>query len=88
MGPITVMARRPSLSLPIDPGDILESRGSVTTIARVSAYHSETWRGDAPLGDPPEWAVQVRRFLFWRRVLLEARSQSANLMVGSMFPAG
>ena len=58
MGPITIMVRRPSLALPIDPADVLERRGSITTVARVSAYHSETWRGDA-LGDPPQWAVQV-----------------------------
>ena len=70
MGPITVMARRPSLHLPIDPGDVLEQQGSITTIARVSAYHSETWRGEAPMGDPPEWAVQVRLCLFWVRLTL------------------
>ncbi|KAK9813331.1 hypothetical protein WJX73_000585 [Symbiochloris irregularis] len=59
LGPITVMVRRPSLALPVDPADVLEVHGSVTTVGRVSSYHSGSWRGDAPLGDPPHWAVQA-----------------------------
>ena len=62
LGPITVLARRPSLQVPVDDADVLERRGSITTLARVSAFHSETYRGSAPQGDPPQWAIQVH----WR----------------------
>ena len=59
LGPITVLARRPSLQVPVDDADVLHRRGSIMTLARVSAFHSETYRGQAPQGDPPQWAIQV-----------------------------
>lgn len=36
-----------------------ERCGSVVTLVRVSAFHSETFRGEAPDGDPPPWLVEV-----------------------------
>ena len=109
LGPITVVARRPSLQLPVqvcftwplaqqpafltlaahplqDPvrrvcsrpaiwgpaehsaaqeKDVQERCGSVVTLKRVSAFHSETFRGEAPEGDPPQWLVEVRGPLPW-----------------------
>lgn len=41
MGPLTVVARRPSLRVPPPPGDVTEVVGGAASIARVSAYVSE-----------------------------------------------
>ena len=58
MGPITILVRRPSLRLPVAKGDLEEEVGSVQSVGRVSAYHSESEFGSAPQGDPPHWAIQ------------------------------
>ena len=58
MGPITILVRRPSLRLPVAEGDLEEEVGSVQSVGRVSAYHSESEFGSAPQGDPPHWAIQ------------------------------
>lgn len=58
MGPITVMARRPSLRIPVDPEDVTEEVGSAQSIARVSAFDSETPRDSVEPGDPPQWMLE------------------------------
>ena len=60
MGPIVVMARRPSLHIPVPPEDVQDEVGHIQTIARISSFQSEM-AGTAVLqGDPPQWVVQVR----------------------------
>ena len=60
MGPIVVMARRPSLHIPVPPEDVQDELGHIQTIARISSFQSEM-AGTAVLqGDPPQWMVQVR----------------------------
>lgn len=60
MGPIVVMARRPSLHIPVPPEDVQDELGHIQTIARISSFQSEM-AGTAVLqGDPPQWVVQVR----------------------------
>lgn len=59
MGPIVVMARRPSLHIPVPPEDVQDELGHIQTIARISSFQSEM-AGTAVLqGDPPQWVVQV-----------------------------
>ena len=59
MGPIVVMARRPSLHIPVPPEDVQDELGLIQTIARISSFQSEM-AGTAVLqGDPPQWMVQV-----------------------------
>ncbi|CAL5227409.1 g10367 [Coccomyxa viridis] len=58
MGPIVVMARRPSLNIPVPPEDVQDELGHIQTIARISSFQSEM-AGTAVLqGDPPQWMVQ------------------------------
>ena len=70
MGPLTVVARRPSLRVPPSPGDVTERVGGAASIARVSAYVSEAdgagkagavGAGDAPdaAPDPPQWVLEA-----------------------------
>ena len=62
MGPIVVMARRPSLHIPVPPEDVQDEVGHIQTIARISSFQSEM-AGTAVLqGDPPQWVVQVRAY--------------------------
>ena len=43
---------------PLQDKDVQERCGSVVTLVRVSAFHSETFRGEAT-EDPPPWLVEV-----------------------------
>ncbi|KAK9868299.1 hypothetical protein WJX84_009842 [Apatococcus fuscideae] len=60
MGPIVVMARRPSLQIPVAEGDLTDGGldGSLQSVARVSAFHSGTPSPSTSWGDPPHWLVE------------------------------
>ncbi|KAK9841570.1 hypothetical protein WJX74_008089 [Apatococcus lobatus] len=60
MGPIVVMARRPSLQIPVAEGDLTDGGldQSLQSVARVSAFHSGTPSPSTAWGDPPHWLVE------------------------------
>ena len=60
MGPIVVMARRPSLQIPVAEGDLTDGGldQSLQSVARVSAFHSGTPSPSTTWGDPPHWLVE------------------------------
>ena len=58
MGPVTILARRPSLTIPVQQADIEEEVGGLQSIGRISSSFSCSEFGQAPHEEPPLWAIQ------------------------------
>ena len=87
MGPIVVMARRPSLHIPVPPEDVQDELGHIQTIARISSFQSEM-AGTAVLqGDPPQWMVQVSDIQYQQKADVSCLPQvsfSSVLLYGAL----